>query len=48
LVGYEEDGTWIIRNSWGTTWGEQGYMRLTNKSTACLIRTHVVVPHLAA
>ena len=31
LVGYgEEQGTkyYILRNSWGTGWGEDGYMRI--------------------
>lgn len=29
LVGYDaEEEAWIIRNSWGATWGENGYVRI--------------------
>jgi C1A family cysteine protease len=30
IVGYNDDGRyWIIRNSWGPTWGEGGFMRVS-------------------
>lgn len=33
LVGWDdEDEAWILRNSWGSGWGEQGYMRIGYKS----------------
>lgn len=49
VVGYgknEEEGDfWILKNSWGTSWGEKGYMRLArNKNNSCGVASFAIYP----
>ncbi|XP_046479794.1 cathepsin L-like [Neodiprion pinetum] len=48
-VGYGTDinGTdyWILKNSWGTDWGDHGYMKLArNKNNHCGITSYAIYP----
>ena len=48
VVGYGQEGSlkyWIVRNSWGTDWGENGYARMIRgKGNQCGLATDVFFP----
>lgn len=47
VIGYgSEDGSdyWIIKNSWGTAWGESGFIRFARGVNQCGIITENTYP----
>lgn len=43
-IGYTST-YWIVRNSWGTGWGEAGYIRIARGSDLCKISDDVTYPN---
>jgi C1A family cysteine protease len=45
MVGYASSGDyWIVKNSWGTSWGNSGYLYLKKGSDLCGISKHCLYP----
>jgi len=49
IVGFGTDTTtgkdyWIVRNSWGTSWGESGYIRVIRNKNMCGLALDSVYP----
>jgi C1A family cysteine protease len=44
LVGYDKtQGYWKVRNSWATSWGESGFIRLPYGQNACGVADEAVI-----
>ncbi|KAJ8958959.1 hypothetical protein NQ318_019730, partial [Aromia moschata] len=47
VVGYGTDGSdyWLVKNSWGSAWGESGYMKIArNSNNKCSIASYATYP----
>ncbi|XP_071439049.1 procathepsin L-like [Hetaerina americana] len=45
VVGYDKDA-WILKNWWGKSWGEKGFMRIAKHKNRCGIANYAVYANL--
>ncbi|KAH9422527.1 hypothetical protein DERP_003203 [Dermatophagoides pteronyssinus] len=43
IVGWDEKA-WIVKNSWGTGWGDKGFFRMKRGENLCGINTYIIFP----
>ena len=47
IVGYDaEEKYWLVRNSWGTSWGENGYIRMAMGKNLCGITNEATIANV--
>lgn len=50
VVGYgssEGENYWLVKNSWGTSWGEEGYIRVARGYNTCGILSRGSYPYIS-